>query len=473
MSTNIAYTMTIRCQLNNSPGTLGRLATAIGDAGSNIGAIDIVRANRAEMVRDITVQVLDEAHGASLVAIIDNLEGITVQNVSDRIFLAHLGGKIAIHSKIPLKTRADLSIAYTPGVARVCSAIAADPDKVYALTAKRNTVAIVTDGSAVLGLGNIGPEASLPVMEGKAILFKELADIDAFPIALRSQDPDIIIQTIEQISPVFGGINLEDIAAPQCFEIERKLSERLDMPVMHDDQHGTAVVATAALLNALRVVGKRIQDVRVVVNGVGAAGSAIIRMLLSAEVGEVTPVDQHGILTADNATNPSHLETAQLTNQSGRSGDLVTALIGADVFIGVSVGNILSAEHVKIMAQDAIVFALANPIPEGDPDELQAYARIVATGRSDYPNQINNVLSFPGIFRGALNVQARAITLNMRLAAAAALANLIPPSVLSEDYIIPSVFNRDLVPTVAEAVSRAAIEDGTARRIPSNVEQII
>lgn len=466
MSTGVAYTITLRCQIPNLPGMLGKLATVIGDAGGDIGAVDIVRAERTFMVRDITVRVQDENHGAQLVALVNGLPAMSVLQISDRVFLTHLGGKLAIQSKVPLKTRDDLSLAYTPGVARVCQAIAADPSKAYALTIKRNSVAVVSDGSAVLGLGNIGPEAALPVMEGKAILFKELADIDAFPLCLRSQDPATIVATVEQIAPVFGAINLEDIAAPNCFTVEDQLIERLDIPVMHDDQHGTAVVVIAALRNALRVIGKRLQDVRVVVNGIGAAGTATIRMLQEADVGEITACDRQGILWRGDDSGLTHVQRsiAAQTNADGRRGSLADALIGADVFIGVSVGNILTVEMVKRMNKDAVVFALANPVPEGDPDVLREHVRIVATGRSDQPNQINNVLSFPGIFRGALNVNASAITSKMRLAAAEAMAALITEEELNEDYIVPSVFNRALVPQIADAVALAAVAEGVARR---------
>ncbi|WP_298408505.1 malic enzyme-like NAD(P)-binding protein [uncultured Chloroflexus sp.] len=466
MSVGVAYTLTLRCQIENRPGMLGRLTTLIGEVGGDIGAIDIVRVERNILVRDITVRVQDEQHGERLVAAINTLPNIKVLQVSDRVFLAHLGGKLATQSRVSLKTRDDLSLAYTPGVARVCRAIADDPEKVYSLTWKGNSVAVVSDGSAILGLGNLGPEAAMPVMEGKAILFKELANIDAVPICLRSQDPDVIVQTVEQIAPSFGGINLEDISAPNCFIVEGRLEESLDLPVMHDDQHGTAVVVLAALRNALRLVSKTLADVRVVVNGIGAAGTAIIRTLLEAGVGEITAVDRFGILVeGDHARQtPMQRIIASLTNRERRRGDLAVALRGADVFIGVSKGNILTPDHVRSMSADPIVFALANPIPEGDPDMLRQYARVVATGRSDQPNQINNVLSFPGIFRGALDVNARKITSAMRLAAANALADAIPAEEMNEDYIVPSVFNRQIVPAIAAAVARAAIEDGVARR---------
>ncbi len=467
MSAGVAHTLTLRCEIENRPGMLGRLTTVIGEHGGDIGAIDIVRAERNIVIRDITVRVQDETHGDLLVSAINRVEQVRVLRVSDRIFLAHMGGKLAMQSRVPLKTRDDLSIAYTPGVARVCQAIAEDLDKAFTYTWKRNSVAVVSDGSAILGLGNLGPEAAMPVMEGKAILFKELADIDAVPLCLRSQDPDVIVQTVEQIAPSFGGINLEDIASPNCFMVEGRLHESLDIPVMHDDQHGTAVVVLAALRNALRIVGKQINTVRVVVNGVGAAGTAIIRALLEAGIGEVTPVDRHGIIRSgdDALQTPMQRIIASQTNRDGRVGNLAVALVGADVFIGVSRGNILSPQMVQSMATDPVVFALANPVPEGDPDMLRQYARVVATGRSDQPNQINNVLSFPGIFRGALDVHALKMTSGMRLAAAEALAGVIPPEEVSEEYIIPSVFNRHVVPAIAAAVAHAAITEGVARRM--------
>nr|HRC75085.1 malic enzyme-like NAD(P)-binding protein [Kouleothrix sp.] len=418
----IAYTITLRCRIANRTGMLGRLTTAIGENGGDIGAIDIVRAERDVIVRDISVRVQNDEHGDRLVAAINQLPGVEVLQSSDRVFLAHLGGKLAIQSRVPLKTRDDLSMVYTPGVARVCQRIAEQPEAAHSLTIKRNSLAVVSDGSAVLGLGNLGAAAALPVMEGKAILFKELADIDAFPLCLAGQDADTIVATVEQIAPVFGAINLEDIAAPKCFVVEDRLRASLDIPVMHDDQHGTAVVALAALRNALRIVGKRLEAARVVVNGVGAAGTAIILNLLAAGVGEVLACDLRGILRRDDVAGlpPMQRRVAEATNRELRSGGLREALAGADVFIGVSTGNILTPELVRLMAPDSIVFALANPIPEGDPEQLRDVARIVATGRSDYPNQINNVLSFPGIFRGALDARARAITPGMRLAAAEA-----------------------------------------------------
>ncbi|RRR69680.1 MAG: NAD-dependent malic enzyme [Candidatus Viridilinea halotolerans] len=465
MSIGVAYTVTVRCQIDNRPGMLGQLTTRIGEVGGDIGAIDIVRAERSLLVRDLTVRVQDESHGENLVRAIRDIPGVEVLDVSDRVLQAHLGGKLTMQSRVPLKSREDLSLAYTPGVARVCQAIADDLSKAFTFTWKANSVAVVSDGSAILGLGNLGPEAAMPVMEGKAILFKELANIDAVPICLRSQQPEIIIQTVEQLAPSFGGINLEDIAAPACFTVEGRLQESLDIPVMHDDQHGTAIVVLAALRNALLLAGKRLGDVRVVVNGVGAAGTAIIRTLLEAGIGEITAVDRFGILREGDYQQQSTMQRiiASQTNRDRRRGGLEVALQGADVFIGVSRGNILTPEMVQGMAPDPLIFALANPVPEGDPEMLRQYARVVATGRSDQPNQINNVLCFPGIFRGALDVNASQITSAMRLAAAEALAASIPPEELSEEYIIPSVFNRLVVPTIASAVAQAAIHDGVAR----------
>ncbi|NWG21100.1 MAG: NAD-dependent malic enzyme [Chloroflexi bacterium] len=464
-SPGIAYTITIRCQIENRPGMLGSIATAIGDSGGDIGAIDIVRVDRNHITRDITVRVQDELHGDRIVRRISVLPGVTVTNVSDRVFLMHQGGKLTVHGRVQVKNRDDLSLIYTPGVARVCRAIARDEENAFSLTIKKNSLAVVSDGSAVLGLGNLGAAAAIPVMEGKAVLFKELADIDAFPICLKSQDPDVIVATVEQIAPVFGAINLEDIAAPKCFAIEEQLVEQLDIPVMHDDQHGTAVVVLAGLRNAATLVGKRLDQMRVVVSGAGVAGTAIIFNLLNAGIAEITAVDRNGILNAteDQDLTPIQRQIAERTNREGRRGSLADALVGADVFIGVSTGNILTPDMVRAMARDAIVFALANPVPEGDPEMLAQHARVVATGRSDSPNQINNALSFPGIFRGALDVRAARITQRMRLAAAEGLAGVIGKDELTEEYIVPSVFNRDIVPAIAAAVARAARAEGVAR----------
>jgi malate dehydrogenase (oxaloacetate-decarboxylating) len=393
------------------------------------------------------------------------VDGVEVVNVSDRVFLAHLGGKLEVRPRSPLKTRDDLSMVYTPGVGRVSRAIAEDPDKVWNLTVKRNTVAVVSDGTAVLGLGDIGPEAALPVMEGKAVLFKEFAGVDAFPICLDTKDPDEIVRIVEAIAPAFGGINLEDISAPRCFEIEQRLRETLDIPVFHDDQHGTAVVVLAALLNALRLVDKRIEDVRIVTTGCGAAGMAVTRALQNAGATWIVGCDEGGALyRGRTGLNPAKQEYAESTNPDNLQGTADELLDGADVFIGVSVPGAISIEGVRRMAPRAIVFAMANPNPEVDPEAIEDLAEIIATGRSDYPNQINNVLAFPGIFRGALDVRARTIDAEMELAAAQAIAAAIAPDELSPDYVIPSVFNRSVAPAVAAAVADAAQRSGVARR---------
>jgi len=460
-----SFSATLRVRLANEPGSFARLATTIGAAGGLLGAIDVVRIERNTKVRDVTVLAADADHIERIVAAVQTLNGIEVVNVSDRTFLLHLGGKIEIALRSPLKTRDDLSMAYTPGVARVSSAIAADPAKVWNLTIKQHTVAVVSDGTAVLGLGDIGPEAALPVMEGKAVLFKEFGGVDAFPICLATKDPDEIVATVTAIAPVFGGINLEDISAPRCFEIERRLRAELDIPVFHDDQHGTAVVVLAALMNALQVVGKAMEEVRVVVVGVGAAGTAITRTLVAAGVKDIVGCDRDGIVHRGRAgLSPAKIEYAELTNPRGIEGDAHGALVEADVLIGVSGPGVVSASAVRSMAEDAIVFALANPIPEVLPEEIEDAVAVIGTGRSDYPNQINNVLAFPGIFRGALDVRAEQITKGMELAAARAIADIVTSDELERDYVIPSVFNREVAPAVASAVAEAAVRDGVARR---------
>lgn len=460
-----SYSFTIRCAITNHPGMLGRLTSRIGEVGGDIGAIDIVRAEEGIIVRDVTVAARDDDHAAAIVKAIQELPGIEVVNVSDRVFLLHLGGKIEVRSKAPIKTRDDLSMAYTPGVARVCLAIAADPSKAFQLTIKRNTVAVVSDGTAVLGLGDIGPEAAMPVMEGKAMLFKEFANVDAFPICLATRDSDEIIAAVTAIAPGFGGINLEDISAPRCFAIEDALKARLDIPVFHDDQHGTAVVVLAAAINAATVVGKRLADLRVVVNGVGAAGVACIKMLLAAGVGEVLACDRFGILSPDGPLNgEAQRWIVTQTNQRRLSGTVHDAVRGTDLFIGVSGPGVLTPQDLGVMARDPIVFALANPAPEIQPEDARGLVRVMATGRSDYPNQINNVLAFPGIFRGALDCGARVINEAMKLAAAQAIAARVAPEELSEEYIVPSVFNRRVVADVAHAVVEAAIATDVARR---------
>ncbi len=452
-------------RLDDSPGSFARLATAIGETGGSLGAIDLVRVERHHKVRDVTVLAADQEHLDRIVAAVHAVEGIVVEHVSDRTFLMHLGGKIEVVSRVPLKTRDDLSMAYTPGVGRVSSAIANDPASVWNLTIKANTVAVVTDGTAVLGLGDIGPEGALPVMEGKALLFKEFGGVDAFPICLATKDTDEIVRTVEVIAPVFGGINLEDISAPRCFEIERRLRESLDIPVFHDDQHGTAVVVLAALLNALKVVGKPIADVRVVMTGAGAAGVAVAQMLANAGVRDIIACDRHGaIARGDERLTPEKAAFAEWTNPRGFRGTADEALAGADIFLGLSGPGAISADGVRTMADGAIVFAMANPTPEVQPEEIDDAAAVIATGRSDYPNQINNVLAFPGIFRGALDVRASAITREMELAAAHAIAAIVKPEELGPDYVIPSVFNRDVAPAVAAAVADAARKAGVARR---------
>jgi len=451
---------------------LGTIATRIGAAGGDIGAVDIVDVHSDSLIRDLTVNCRDERHGELIVEAIKGLSGIEVINVSDLTFLAHLGGKIEIANRVPLKTRNDLSRVYTPGVARVCQAIAADPNKAYTLTIKRNTVAVITDGSAILGLGDLGPEAALPVMEGKAMLFKEFAGVDAWPICLDGRDVDGLVAAIKAIAPGFGGINLEDIAAPRCFEIEARLKAELEIPVMHDDQHGTAVVVLAALFNALKLTGKRIDEIQVVVNGIGAAGTAIAKMLMSAGVQNLIGCDRHGILNADEleGLQPHQRWLAENSNPERRKGGQREALLGADVLVGVSGPGTIQPEYLAGMRPGAIVFAMANPTPEIYPEDAHAFARIVATGRSDYPNQINNVLCFPGIFRGALDCRATDINEAMKLAAARAIAEIIPEHELRDDYIIPSVFNRKVAPAVAEAVIQAAYETGVARRERRSLE---
>lgn len=457
------YSITLRLRLDNKLGLLGLVTSTIGEAGGSIGAIDIVEAGFDSLVRDITIATGNDQHAQEIVAAVDALPGVTLVNFSDRVFLLHIGGKIEIKSKIPIQTRADLSRAYTPGVARVCTAIHEDPAKVFTLTIKRNSVAVVTDGTAVLGLGDIGPAAAMPVMEGKAMLFKEFANIDAYPICLDTKDVDQIVSIVKAIAPGFGGINLEDISAPRCFEVERRLREDLDIPVFHDDQHGTAVVVLAAAINALRVVGKTLADAKVVVSGAGAAGTACARMLVAAGVQNLVGCDIHGVIHRER-TEPGIDWWKEETNPAQLSGRLTDVITGADLFLGVSSGGVLSAEMVSRMAQDPVVFALANPVPEITPEEAAPYAKVIATGRSDYPNQINNVLCFPGIFRGALDCRASEINETMKLAAAHAIADCISDVELSADYIIPSVFNRRITLAVAAAVEEAAYETGVARK---------
>jgi malate dehydrogenase (oxaloacetate-decarboxylating) len=460
-----SFSLTLRIRLQDTPGSFAGLAREIADAGGLLDAIDLVRVEGGTKVRDITVLATDVAHAEAITAACRALPGIEVERVSDRTFLLHLGGKIHMDANAPVKTRDDLSMAYTPGVARVCEAIAADPDSVWNLTIKRNTVAVVTDGTAVLGLGDIGPLAAMPVMEGKALLFKEFAGVDAWPVCLATKDTDEIVAAVTAIAPGFGGINLEDISAPRCFEIEERLRDRLDIPVFHDDQHGTAVVVLAAFISALKVVGKQIEDVRVVVTGVGAAGVAVTDTLQAAGVTHVVGCDSRGAIWRGRpdlaGVKPAY---AERTNPDNFKGSADEALDGADVFIGLSQPGAITRAGVEGMADDAIVFAMANPVPEIAPEEIEGRAAVIATGRSDYPNQINNVLAFPGIFRGALDVRASAITAGMEVAAGHAIADAIRDEELSADYIVPSVFNRSVAASVAEAVAAAAEQDGVARK---------
>jgi malate dehydrogenase (oxaloacetate-decarboxylating) len=461
---SIGTQLVMRLETPNTSGSFGLLASTIGDAGGMVGAVDTRTVGKTTIVRDVTVDVPSEAVGDAVRSAIEKLEGVRIISVSDSTFLAHLGGKIRTGITRPVKTRQDLSTVYTPGVARVSSAIAKDPVKAYALTIKRNTVCVLTDGTAVLGLGDIGPYGAAPVMEGKCMLFKQFADIDAFPICLDTKDVDAIVETAKRIAPIFGGINLEDISSPRCFEIERRLVEELDIPVMHDDQHGTAVVILAALMNAAAVVNKRIEDLTVVLTGSGAAGTATIKMLLAAGVRDVVAVDRDGALNrADRYDNTHWTWLAQHTNRDNRRGSLQDVLRGADVFVGVSAPGILQPEWIATMARDPIIFAMANPTPEVMPDQAAPYAAVIGTGRSDFPNQINNLLAFPGIFRGALDCRARRITESMKLAAAGAIAGIVGDE-RSAEYIIPSVFDTRVVDAVAQAVMQAALEEGVARR---------
>jgi malate dehydrogenase (oxaloacetate-decarboxylating) len=461
-----SYSLTLRVRLSSRAGSLGELTMAIGRAGGDIGAIDIVTVGNNYIIRDITVSSVSSTHGEQIVEAVKDVDGVELLQVSDPTFLMHLGGKIEVVSKVPLKTRADLSMAYTPGVARICDAIYKDPDKVFTLTIKKNTVAIVTDGTAVLGLGDIGPAAALPVMEGKAMLFKEFAGVDAFPICLNTKDPDEIVQTVKAISMVFGGINLEDISAPRCFQIEERLREELDIPVFHDDQHGTAVVVLAALINALRLVGKQMNDIRVVVNGVGAAGVACTKIIMAAGVQNIIGCDQTGAIYRGRQENMNWMKDwyARNTNPNEESGTVHEVIKGADVFMGLSVPGVIDAEDVQRMAEKPIVFAMANPVPEIMPEEAAPYVAVMATGRSDYPNQINNVLSFPGIFRGALGCRAARINEEMKLAAANAIADIISDAELHPEYIVPSVFDKRVAEAVAREVEAAAYRTGVARR---------
>jgi malate dehydrogenase (oxaloacetate-decarboxylating) len=457
-ATSASYSITMRLHTTLDHTLIGAVATTIAQGGGIVTAIDVADSRHDGLVVDVTCSATDSAHADEIVAAVAALEGITVHKVSDRTFLLHLGGKIEVRSKVPLRTRDDLSMAYTPGVGRVAMALAAHPEDVPKLTVKGNSVAVVTDGSAVLGLGNLGPGAALPVMEGKAALFKQFADIDAWPICLSTQDTDRIVDIVEGIAPGFGGINLEDIAAPRCFEIEARLRERLDIPVFHDDQHGTAIVVLAALKNALRCVGKELGTARVVVAGGGAAGTAIVTLLMAAGASDVVVWDREGCLSRDDDTlPPAKAVLAARTNPRCVRGSLQDGLRDADVFIGVSGPGVLEGGWIDEMAPEPVVFALANPDPEIDPAEASKHAAVVASGRSDYPNQINNVLAFPGVFRGLLDARASDIDTGMLLRAADAIAGMVTDDLLNASFIIPSVFNPDVTKAVAAAVRGDAI----------------
>jgi len=462
------YRLTIRVRMDDTTGVVGQVTTAIGEAGGMVGAVDLIEADAGGSVRDVVVDAANREHWGRILAAIEALAGVEVVDTTDRTFLLHVGGKIEQHNKHPLKTRDDLSMTYTPGVARVCIAIRDDPDKAFQYTIKRNTVAVVSDGTAVLGLGDIGPAAAMPVMEGKACLFKEFAGVDAFPICLDTKNPDEIVRTVKLMAPGLGGINLEDISAPRCFEIEDRLKRELDIPVFHDDQHGTAVVVMAALLNAVKLTERRMEDLHVLVIGLGAAGVAVTKILLAAGVRHIVGADSRGALHVrredylDGSMNPVKQWFAQATNPECRDGSPAEVIDGADLLVGLSGARALPAEALARMSHDAMVFAMANPNPEVNPEEAAPYVRIMATGRSDYPNQINNVLCFPGIFRGALDVRAPSITEEMKMAAAQAITDIVPEEELREDYIIPSVFNRDVAPAVAAAVADEARASGTA-----------
>jgi len=457
--------ITVRLAIRNRPGMLAKVTSEIGQHGGNIGAIDIVRAEEDELIRDITINARSDEHAHDIVGSVRDIEGVRVVNVSDRTFLMHLGGKLEVESKSPVKTRDQLSMAYTPGVARVSEAIHDTPEDAHRLTVKGNTVAVVTDGTAVLGLGDVGPQAAIPVMEGKGQLLKEFADVNGFPISLDTTDVDEVVDTVRRIAPVFGGINLEDIAAPRCFRIEERLKEALDIPVFHDDQHGTAVVAVAALLNALKIVDKELDELKVVMVGIGAAGSAVTEMLLNMGVKNIIGVDREGPVTADrDDLTPAKARYVRMTDPNTTSETLPEAMEGADVFIGLSGPDVIDEEDLQRMARDPIVFAMANPRPEIMPEQAYPHVAVMATGRSDYPNQINNVLCFPGLFKGLLDCRATDVTDEMKIAAAHAIAETIDERSLTPDYIVPSVFDTHVVNEVASAVADVAAEQNLARK---------
>src|SRR5687768_2416870 len=461
-----SHSLTVRLQIQNQPGMLGKVTSAIGKGGGDIGAIDLVEVGKGTITRDLSFNASDERHGQQIVERLRAIEGITVMHVSDRTFLMHLGGKIEVVGKIAVKTRDDLSMAYTPSLSRVRSDIHHDPEKAYTLTIKKNSVAVVTDGTAVLGLGDIGPNGAQPVMEGKALIFKEFAGVDAFPICLATKNVDEIVTIVKAIAPVFGGINLEDISAPRCFEIEERLQRDLDIPVFHDDQHGTAVVVLAAVLNALKIVKKKLGDVRIVFTGAGASGIATAKLLMKEGAKHIIGCDRAGAIYRGRTENMNPMKEwfAEHTNPRRIRGTAGDALAGADIFIGLSGPGVVSLKDIKTMNRDSIVFAMANPVPEIQPEEVGGMVRVMATGRSDYPNQINNSCCFPGFFRGMLDVRARRVNDEMKLAAAHALAAIVSKNELSEEYITPSMFDPRVVPAVAAAVSEAAVKTGVARK---------
>jgi malate dehydrogenase (oxaloacetate-decarboxylating) len=459
LTPNSSFSLTVRLELLNKAGTLAKVIKAIADVGGSLGEISLIERDLKFTKRELQIDASSTEHTEKIVEAIKNLPDIHILHISDRTFDIHRGGKIHIQNQIDIRSSSDLAMAYTPGVGRICKAIYAEPEKVFSLTIKGNCVAIVTDGSAVLGLGNLGPEAALPVMEGKSMLFKQFADIDAFPVCLATQDTEEIIQTVKNIAPIFGGVNLEDIAAPRCFEIEKRLQEELDIPIFHDDQHGTAIVTVAALINALKLVKKEFSQIQVVINGAGAAGIAIAKLLQLAGCVNITLCDSKGIISKDR----ENLTAEKLALAVEKSGTLGDALVNADVFIGVSAPGVLKVEMVESMAENPIVFAMANPIPEIQPELIRNKAAVIATGRSDYANQINNVLAFPGLFRGAIDCRATSLTPTMYLQAAKAIASLVTPSMLDADHIIPSVFDSRVSPTVAAAVTQAARDEGIAK----------
>ena len=468
-SPSAQFSLVLRVELPHKAGGLGKVTAAINKAGGQISAVDTAEAGGEATLREITIECASEEHRGRVVSAVQAVRGARLVEITDRTFEVHRRGKIHTGLSVPVKTRDDLSMAYTPGVARVCTAIADNPNKAFKYTIRANTVAVVSDGTAVLGLGDIGPQASLPVMEGKAMLFKEFADVDAFPIVLDTKDTDEIVETVRLIAPTFGGINLEDISSPRCFEIEQRLVEDLDIPVFHDDQHGTAIVTLAALINACRLTGRRIEDLCACMVGAGAAGVAVAKILIGAGIKSIVACDRHGAIHRDRddygggAMNAPKAWLAENTNPEGRSGTPREVLEGCDLFIGLSGPGIIDAKDLDRMNPDRFVFAMANPNPEVRPEEAAPYVRVMATGRSDYPNQINNVLAFPGVFRGALDVRAPAITEEMKLAAAEGIARVVEDDELDEDYIIPSVFNRDVGQAVARAVAEEAERSGASR----------